>query len=59
MALFKLNRNLPSEINTGFGASSSNSGGRFYNREIAKTIPDLSKLNECDRVKIPDPVNIS
>jgi inward rectifier potassium channel len=30
---FKRNRNLQSEINTGFGAFSSNSAGRFYNRE--------------------------
>jgi len=28
----KRNRNLPSEINTGFGAFSSNSAGRYYNR---------------------------
>src|SRR5258705_802245 len=29
---FKRNRNLQSEINTGFGAFSSNSAGRYYNR---------------------------
>lgn len=33
MALFKQNRNLRSEINTGFGLNSKDSGGRFYNRE--------------------------
>ena len=32
MASVKRSGNLQSEINTGFGASSSNSGGRFYNR---------------------------
>ena len=32
MASFKRSRNFQSEINTGFGTSSSNSGGRFYNR---------------------------
>ncbi len=32
MASIKRSRNLQSEINTGFGANSSNSAGRFYNR---------------------------
>ena len=30
---FRKNRNLRSEINTGFGAFSSNSAGRYYNRD--------------------------
>ena len=30
---FRKNRNLQSEINTGFGAFSSNSAGRYYNRD--------------------------
>jgi len=33
MALFKSNNNLKPEDNTGFGASSNNSGGRFYDRK--------------------------
>lgn len=34
--MFRQNRDLPSEINTGFGANSSDSGGRFFNREKGK-----------------------
>jgi inward rectifier potassium channel len=33
MASVKRSHNLQTEINTGFGTSSSNSGGRFYNRD--------------------------
>lgn len=32
MAFFRQNKNLVSEINTGFGVNSKDSGGRFYNR---------------------------
>lgn len=33
MAIFKRKINIESELNTGFGISSENSSGRFYNRE--------------------------
>lgn len=36
MALYKPNRNIQSELNTGFGANSSDSGDRFYNRKEGK-----------------------
>ena len=33
MAIFRQNKKLVSEINTGFGVNSKDSGGRFYNRK--------------------------
>ena len=36
MALFRQNKNLHQEINTGFGARGSDSGGRFYNRDSGR-----------------------
>ncbi|MGB3006691.1 MAG: potassium channel family protein, partial [Chitinophagaceae bacterium] len=38
MAIFKRQRNLQEEVNTGFGTNSNSSGGRFVNRDGAANV---------------------
>lgn len=49
MALFRQNRKLKQEINTGFGVNSANSGGRFYNRETGRANVVKRGVNLLDR----------
>ena len=49
MALFRQNKNLKQEINTGFGVNSANSAGRFYNRDTGRANVIKRGVNLLDR----------
>src|ERR1700757_1724306 len=49
MALFRQNKNLKQEINTGFGVNSANSAGRFYNRQTGQANVIKRGVNILDR----------
>ena len=49
MALFKRKINIESELNTGFGVSSENSSGRFYNRQTGSANVVKTGVSILDR----------
>ena len=49
MALFRQNRNLKQETNTGFGVNSANSAGRFYDRDSGRANVIKRGVNILDR----------
>jgi inward rectifier potassium channel len=49
MAIFKRNTNVQADITTGFGSSSENNAGRFYNRTTGKANVVKKGVNILDR----------
>src|SRR5439155_25523488 len=49
MAIYKRNTNVQSDMTTGFGTSSENSAGRFYNRRTGRANVVRKGISTLDR----------